>query len=214
MIYDAASVRLSLRLASASEWIKIFDPRDWTLFVASAETAKPDQPVRLDLQVGEWSVTLRGLVVAMRSDPDGIVVALGPDEREKINYLNGFVRGGLLNLRTRRRLLVRLPVTYGAVDGPAKTFTKDINEEGVFLYTERPLPETSQLHMLISVPGRAEPLSLRGTVSHVILPDDEMPAGMGVLFLLDDLQRELVGGVVTELEAALAAGTLPAGSTE
>jgi hypothetical protein len=27
------------------------------------------------------------------------LVGLGPAEREKVNYLNGFVRGGLLNLR-------------------------------------------------------------------------------------------------------------------
>lgn len=207
-------MRLALCLANESEWIKVFDPRDWTVFIASNETARPDEAVRLDLKVGEWSVTLRGLVVTMRSDPDGIVIALGPDERDKINYLNGFVRGGLLNLRARRRLLVRLPVTYGAVDGPAKTFTKDINEEGAFLFTERPLPETSQLHMLITVPGRAEPLSLRGTVSHVILPDDEVPAGMGVLFAMDEAQREAVRSVVVELETALDAGTLPITSTE
>ena len=207
-------MRLALTLASESDWIKVFDPRDWTVFVAGSETARPNETVRLDLQVGDWSVTLRGLVVTMRSDPDGIVVAMGPAERDKINYLNGFVRGGLLNLRTRRRLLVRLPVTYGAVDGPAKTFTKDINEEGAFLLTERPLPETSQLHMLFSIPGRTEPLSLRGTVSHVILPDDDMPAGMGVLFLLDEAQKLSVRDLIGELAAALDAGTLPSASTE
>lgn len=203
-----------LSLASASDWIKVFDPRCWTVFVASDQIAQIDQPVRLDVQVGEWAVTLRGLAVAMRSDPDGIVVALGPDERDKINHLNGFVRGGLLNLRTRRRLMVRLPVTYGAVEGPAKTFTKDLNEEGAFLFTDNPLPETSQLHMLITVPGRGEPLSVRGSVSHVILPDDEMPAGMGVLFQLDEAQRAVMAAVVTELEAAFEAGTLPESSIE
>lgn len=203
-----------LSLASASDWIKVFDPRCWTVFVAGDQVAQPDQPVRLDVQVGEWAVTLRGLAVAMRSDPDGIVVALGPDERDKINHLNGFVRGGLLNLRIRRRLMVRLPVTYGAVEGPAKTFTKDLNEEGAFLFTDNPLPETSQLHMLITVPGRGEPLSLRGSVSHVILPDDDMPAGMGVLFQLDEAQRAVMVAVVAELEAALDAGTLPEASTE
>lgn len=203
-----------LSLASASDWIKVFDPRCWTVFVASDQIAQIDQPVRLDVQVGEWAVTLRGLAVAMRSDPDGIVVALGPDERDKINHLNGFVRGGLLNLRTRRRLMVRLPVTYGAVEGPAKTFTKDLNEEGAFLFTDNPLPETSQLHMLITVPGRGEPLSVRGSVSHVILPDDEMPAGMGVLFHLDEAQRAVMAAVVTELEAAFEAGTLPESSIE
>lgn len=207
-------MRFVLQLASEAEWIKIFDPRDWTIFVASSETARPDQPVRIDLEVGEWSVTLRGLVVTQRHNPDGLLVALSTAEREKINYVNGFVRGGLLNLRVKRRIPIRLPVTYGAVEGPAKTFTKDINEEGVFLFTHRPLPETSQLHMLISLPGHSEPLSLRGAVSHTIIAGDDEPPGMGVVFSLDEAQRMALRAVVAELEAALVANTLPPSSTE
>jgi Tfp pilus assembly protein PilZ len=207
-------VRFVLQLASEAEWIKIFDPRDWTLFIAGDAAAKPDEPVRVDLEVGDWRVTLRGLAVTTRGDPDGLVVAVNSDEREKINYLNGFVRGGLLNLRDKPRLLVKLPVTYGAVEGPAKTFTKDINEEGVFLFTDRPLPETSQLHMLISVPGKSDPLSLRGAVTHTILPGDDEPAGMGISFSLDEAQRTALRVVIEDLAAALAAGTLPSSSTE
>src|SRR6185503_12189181 len=113
--------------------------------------------------------TLRGTVVNTQPNPRGVVVALGGSERDKINYLNGFVRGGLLNLREKRRLPIKLAVTYGALEGPANTFTKDINEEGVFLFTDRPLPETSQVHMLVAVPGKSQPLSLVGKVSHTIL---------------------------------------------
>lgn len=207
-------MRFVLQLASEAEWIKVFDPRDWTLFIPGDVTAKPDEPVRVDLEVADWRVTLRGLAVTTRGDPDGLVVALDSNEREKINYLNGFVRGGLLNLREKARLLVRLPVTYGAVEGPARTYTKDLHEDGVFLFTDRPLPETSQLHMLISVPGRSEPLSLRGAVTHTILPGDDEPAGMGISFSLDAAQRATLRRVLEELEAALAAGTLPASSTE
>lgn len=208
------NVRFVLQLASEAEWIKVFDPRDWTLFIAGEATAKPDEPIRVDLAVGDWHVTLRGLAVTTRGDPDGLVVAIDAHEREKINYLNGFVRGGLLNLRGRPRLLVRLPVTYGAVEGPAKTFTKDIHEDGVFLFTEKPLPETSQLHMLITVPGRSEPLSLRGAVSHTILPGDDEAAGMGISFNLDATARTTLRGVLSELAKAMTAGTLPASSTE
>lgn len=214
MVYHAPNVRFVLQLASEAEWIKVFDPRDWTLFIAGDATAKPDEPVRIDLEVGDWRVTLRGLAVTTRGDPDGLVVALNSDEREKINYLNGFVRGGLLNLRDKPRLLVKLPVTYGAVEGPAKTVTKDINEEGVFLFTDRPLPETSQLHMLISVPGKSDPLSLRGVVTHTILPGDDEPAGMGISFSLEAAQRTALRAVIEELAAALAAGTLPSSSTD
>ena len=137
------------------------------------------------------------------------MVALGGTEREKINYLNGFVRGGLLNLREKRRLPVKLAVTYGAVEGPATTTTKDINEEGLFLFTDKPLPETSQVHMLVQVPGKPQPLSLVGKVSHTILAHDEEPPGMGIVFDLDDATREQLNAVIREIEEALEKGVLP-----
>ncbi len=202
-------VRLELRLNSQSEWIKIFDPRDWTVFVPTNEPIENGIQLRIDLDVGGWLVTLRGTVVGTRDEPAGIVVALGGTEREKINYLNGYVRGGLLNLREKRRLPVRLQVTYGAVEGPATTTTKDINEEGLFLFTDKPLPETSQVHMLVQVPGKPQPLSLVGKVSHTILAQDDEPPGMGIVFDLDDAAREQLAQVVRELEDALLKGSLP-----
>ncbi len=209
-----AAVRLELRLNSQSEWIKIFDPRDWTVFVPTDTPLDNGSTLRIDLNVGGWAVTLRGTVVGTRDEPSGIVVALAGTEREKINYLNGFVRGGLLNLREKRRLPIKLQVTYGAVEGPAKTFTKDINEEGVFLFTDKPLPETSQVHMLVNLPGKPQPLSLVGKVSHTILAQDEEPPGMGVVFDLDDEQREQMLKVIQELEEALEKGDLPINSIE
>ena len=207
-------MRLELRLNNHSEWIKIFDPRDWTVFVPSEEPIDNGTTLRIDLDVGGWRVTLRGTVVGTREDPPGLVVALGGTEREKINYLNGFIRGGLLNLREKRRLPIRLQVTYGAVEGPANTFTKDINEEGLFLFTDKPLPETSQVHMLVAVPGKPQPLSLVGKVSHTILENDEEPPGMGIVFDLDDAQRELLLHVIEELEQLLMQGALPTNTIE
>ncbi|HEU0036445.1 MAG TPA: PilZ domain-containing protein [Kofleriaceae bacterium] len=210
------AVRLELRLANQSEWIKIFDPRDWTVFVPTTATEQVEigARLRIDLDVGGWLVTLRGTVVGRRQEPSGVVVALGGSERDKINYLNGFVRGGLLNLREKRRLPIRLQVTYGAIEGPASTVTKDINEEGLFLFTERPLPATSQVHMLVTVPGKQHPLSLMGKVSHTIDSDDDEAPGMGIIFELDDAQRELIGAVVKELEEQLHAGQLPTTTLE
>lgn len=203
------AVRLELRLENQSEWIKIFDPRDWTVFVPTDDPIDNGSALRIDLDVGGWLVTLRGTVVGTRENPPGMVVALGATEREKINYLNGFLRGGLLNLREKRRLPVKLQVTYGAIEGPAKTTTRDINEEGLFLFTEKPLPETSQVHMLITVPGKDQPLSLVGKVSHTILAQDEEPPGMGIVFDLDDASREQLQTVLKELEDALDQNALP-----
>jgi hypothetical protein len=209
-----AAVRLELRLSSHSEWLKIFDPRDWTILVPSAEPIASGTSVRLDLDVEGWSVTLRGMVVGHREDPRAAVIALGGAERDRIDYLNGFVRGGLLNLREKRRLPIKLQVTYGAVEGPTTTFTKDLNEEGLFLFCDNPLPETSQVHMLLSVPGRPQPLSLVGKVSHTILAHDDDPPGMGIVFELDDAAREQLVAIVRELEDQLHAGLLPTGVVE
>jgi Tfp pilus assembly protein PilZ len=216
VVYDGrvGAIRLELRLSSQSDWIKNFDPRDWTIFVPTSDAVAPGTAVRIDLDAGGWLVTLRGAVVGRRDDPAGVMVALGGTERDKINYLNGFVRGGLLNLREKRRLPIKLAVTYGAAEGPASTFTKDINEEGVFLFTERPLPETSQVHMLLTLPDRAQPLSLIGKVSHTIVAADDEPPGMGIVFDLDDAARDQLVEIVRDLEAQLHAGTLPTGSAD
>ena len=209
MVYDGGvGSRLELRLTSQSEWIKIFDPRDWTVFVASDEKLEQGASLRIDLDVGGWLVSLKGSVVGKKDEPKGVVVALGGSERDKINYLNGFVRGGLLNLREKRRLPIRLQVTDGAIEGPANTFTKDINEEGVFLLTDKPLPETSQVHMLVAVPGKSQPLSLVGKVSHTIPPGDGEQPGMGIVFEMDDKQKSELTDVVKELETSLRDGRL------
>ncbi len=208
------AVRFEIRLSSHSEWIKIFDPRDWTVFVLSEETVENGTTLRIDLDVGGWNVTLRGTVVGHRESPNGVMVALGGSERDKINYLNGFVRGGLLNLREKRRLPIRLQVTYGAVEGPASTFTKDINEEGLFLFSDKPLPETSQIHMLVTVPGKPQPLSLMGKVTHTVVQEDEETPGMGIVFDLEEGQREMLVALMNELEEQLKSGMLPKTTVE
>jgi uncharacterized protein (TIGR02266 family) len=210
-------LRIDLRLASQAEWIKVFDPRDGTVFVPMAKPAPVGETVRVDLVVGDSgpSVILRGQVVAVREEtPAGVMVALAPSEREKVNYINGFVRGGLLNLREKRRLPIRLDVTYGGTTGPCVTFSKDINEEGIFVLTDQPLPETSQVHLILSVPGKTEPLSLTGIVSHTVVPEDEDVPGMGIVFRLDDAQRAQLTSLVDELEEALKTGKLPNTTTE
>jgi hypothetical protein len=210
-----AAVRLELRLSTQQEWIKIFDPRDWTVFVPSTQPIENGENLRIDLDVGGWLVTLRGTVVGLREEPlKGVVVALDGTERDKINYLNGFVRGGLLNLREKRRLPIRLGVTYGAIEGPATTVTKDINEEGLFLFTDRPLPETSQIHMLVTIPGKSQPISLMGKVTHTILVTDDEPAGMGIVFDLDRAQRDQLVVIIGDLEQQLLTNRLPTNTLE
>jgi hypothetical protein len=200
--------RIDIRLAAASDWIRVFDSRDGTLFVAK-QTAPVGTAVRIDLVVGTGGprVILRGTVISARDG--GCVVAIGPNERVKINYLNGFVRGGLLDLREKRRIPVRLPVTYGAVEGPQQTFTRDINEEGVFVVSEGPLPEDSEVHLLITFPGREQPISLSGIVSHTVVVEDEDIPGMGIVFKGDDATLVQLKTAIDELERRFQSNELP-----
>jgi uncharacterized protein (TIGR02266 family) len=199
--------RIDLQLADKADWVKVFDPRDSTIFIPADDPAHVGEPIRLDLLVGQAGprVILRGKVIARRmkgdaSLPRGMSIALGPEEREKINYLNGFVRGGLLNLREMRRLPLRFPVTYGGIGGPCKTHTRDINEEGVFVITEDPLPEGSEVHLLVTVPNRSTPVSLAGIVTHTVVVEDEDVPGMGIRFRHQANQRDEMVRLVDELE--------------
>jgi uncharacterized protein (TIGR02266 family) len=170
----------------------------------------------VDLVVGRGGpkIIFRGQVIARRlqgeaSLPKGCSIALGNDEREKINYLNGYVRGGLLNLREIRRIPVRLNVTYGGLNGPVETTTRDINDEGVFVISDDPLPEDSEIHLFVTFPGRQEPLSLTGIVAHTVVVEDEDVPGMGIRFTLDpELASELTE-TVDALEKAFVSGSLP-----
>jgi hypothetical protein len=202
------TVRLELKLTTQAEWLRLFDPRDWTIFVPTPAIPIPNTPLELDVDLSGWRVTLQGTVVDARTTPEpaGVVVALDGSERDKINYLNGFLRGALLNHREKRRLPVRLACTYGAIQGPEHTFTKDVNEDGLFLLTDQPLPETSQVHMLLTVPGQPQPLSLVGKVSHTVLLHDDEPPGMGIVFELDDAQRTQLAAIVKALEEQLQQG--------
>jgi Tfp pilus assembly protein PilZ len=207
--------RFSLHLSTKSEWVKVFDPRDSTVFVSLEQPPALGEAARIDLEVADSGprVILRGKVIARREKPEGnapagCMVALGPEEREKVNYLNGFVRGGLLNLRERRRLPLRMPVTYGGVSGPCKSFTRDINEEGVFVIAEEPLPEESEIHLLVQFPGESKPMSLTGVVSHTVVIEDEDTPGMGIVFQLEDAQQRALVAALERLEADFLAGRL------
>jgi uncharacterized protein (TIGR02266 family) len=199
---------VELHLPEKLDWVKVFDPRDSTLFVASDDPSAMGDPIRVDLLIGGAGprVILRGKVIARRTKGDaslpcGMSVALGTDEREKINYLNGYVRGGLLNLRETRRLPLRFQVTYGGLDGPCKTVTRDINEEGVFVIANDPLPEGSEVHLLLTLPVIPAPLSLSGMVSHTVVLEDEDLPGMGVRFVYQSpAEREEVVRVIDQIE--------------
>lgn len=211
--------RLVLRLADRHDWVKVFDPRGGSLFVATDAPPAVGAPVLVDLTIDDGGprVILKGTILWTRAvddaderDQAGCSVGLAVGDREKVNFLNGFVRGGLLNRRERRRLPLRLPVTYGGLQGPEQTHTRDINEEGMFILSEDPLPEQTVLHFVLAVPGREVPVELKGTVTHTVLSSDDDVPGMGVRYLLEEEGRAAeMMAIVDALESAFLEGSLP-----
>lgn len=207
--------RIELRLKDKSEWVKIFDPRDFTVFVRMPDPPALGESLRIDLTVGDGGprAILRGTVASRRDTvedglPVGCSLALGHQEREKVNYLNAFIRGGMLDKREKRRLPVRLEVSYGGVDGTCESYTRDINEEGIFVVTEEPLPENTTIHLRVTIPDRDRPLSLKGRVSHTVVIEDEDVPGMGIVFF-DEVRSETLTEIIDELEKAFLSGSLP-----
>lgn len=209
-------VRLILPLADKSEWLRLFDPRGGGLFVPTAEPPDVGTEVRVDLTIADGGprVILKGSVLWRRTDgdprsPAGCSVGLSVEDREKINFLNGFVRGGLINRRERRRLPLRLPLTFGAVDGPQKSFSRDINDDGIFVLTEAPLAEGTTVHLVIEVPGHDKPLSLKGAVTHTVIVEDEDVPGMGIRFITAGAEQDELTRVIDRLEELFFKSALP-----
>ena len=208
--------RLTLFLPETTDWPRYFDPRGGSVFVPTSTPPPVGQEVRVDLTItdGGPRVILKGAVlwsnaVATAEAPAGCTVGLSVDNREKVNYLNGFVRGGLLNLRERRRLPVRLPVTFGGLEGPQHTYTRDLNEEGTFVVSDAPLMEGTIVHCLIGIPGRQTPVQVRGTVVHTVIVEDEDIPGMGIRFDASEAEHADLKKIVDGLEEAFLHGRLP-----
>ncbi|MFH0900995.1 MAG: PilZ domain-containing protein [Pseudomonadota bacterium] len=207
--------RLPLLLPDPSYWLRLFDPRGGGLFVPTLNPPNLGTEVRIDLTITEGGprVILRGNVLWRRTeegrDPAGCLVALPADEREKINFINGFVRGGLINRRERRRLPLRLAVSYTSAAGAGSSWSRDFNEEGIFVLADRPLAEGAVVGMTIRVPGHPTPLSVSGTVTHTVLVEDEDVPGMGIRFNLDEKQATVLATLMDELEAGFYRGALP-----
>ncbi len=207
---------MELVLEDSDEWVKIFDPNDTTLFIAHASPPSVQSEVRVDLHSGANGprIILRGKVVSRRmvgdgSLPQGFSIALGPYEREKVNYLTGFARGGFLDLRETRRLPIRLAVDYGDTSGIVHSHTRDINEEGVFIISTTPLPEGSTVSLVIHVPDFPQPMAVSAIVSHTVLVEDEDVPGMGLRFAFEPGQRDTFMAVVDNLAKRFETGDLP-----
>lgn len=192
----------------------MFDPRDATIFVSHDAPPEIGQDVRIDLFVGTPGprIIFRGQIISRRTKgdstlPRGFSAALGVEERAKTNWLNAYVRGGMIDLREKRRLPIRLPVEYS--DGtPHEAFSRDINEEGIFVVTKTPMAEERAVELRLKIPGN-EPLTLSGVVSHTVVVEDLDVPGMGIRFTFPEGAGERFVEIIDKLEKRFIEGNLP-----
>lgn len=138
-----------------------------------------------------------------------LVIEISPIDRDKVNHVRAFLRGALLNLRRRRRVMVRLPVVFRGIDGLVETFSRDISEEGMFVYSQSLLPEKTKLQLQVRFPDGGEAI-LDAYVVYVVRPEREAQPGMGLRFELSNpAAQTILPAQVGRVEQALLAGELP-----
>ncbi len=211
----AARKRLFLQLADKADWLNHYDPQGAGVFVPGSDPPAVNDAVRIDLRIeGGPRLLLAGTVLWRRTEgdekiPPGAGIAIDSTDGEKINYLNGYVRGGLLDLRELRRLPMRLPAKFESPTGVRQGHTRDINEEGLFIVTPQPLLVGDRTTIILTAPTGGGTSVLTAHVTYVMDEDDGGP-GMG--FKLEFSDGELYARHVErvhEWEKALIEGNLP-----
>jgi uncharacterized protein (TIGR02266 family) len=101
----------------------------------------------------------------------------------------------------RADLIVR--VDYATVDEIFSEFTRDINEGGLFIETEKPSQAGTEVTMQFSLPGTDERIETVGVVVRVCTGDPTTPSGMGIEFDdLTDEDRKRINQIVRDLRSS------------
>lgn len=106
-----------------------------------------------------------------------------------------------------RRRAIRSPLTvridYATVDEIFSEFTRDINEGGLFIETEKPHAPGTEVSMQFHLPGSDEVVETVGRVVRVSKGGGGAPPGMGIEF--DELRpddRHRIDRIVRALRSA------------
>ncbi len=101
---------------------------------------------------------------------------------------------------SRTGLTVR--IDYATVDEMFSEFTRDINEGGVFIETEKPHQTGTEVSMEFQLPGTDQVVQTIGRVVRVTSGDVGSPAGIGIEFdeLTND-DRLVIDQIVRALRA-------------
>jgi type IV pilus assembly protein PilZ len=106
--------------------------------------------------------------------------------------------------RRADRAGVTVRIDYATIDEIFSEFTRDINEGGVFIETEKPHQPGTEVSMQFHLPGGREVLQTLGRVVRVWSGSEATPPGMGIEF--DELtsdDRSKIDRIVRALRAGL-----------
>jgi len=104
--------------------------------------------------------------------------------------------------RRAHRAGVTVRIDYTTIDEMFSEFTRDINEGGLFIETEKPHQPGTEVSMQFHLPGSNEVLSTIGRVVRVSSGDVGTPPGMGIEF--DELtvaDRIKIDAIIRSLRA-------------
>jgi Tfp pilus assembly protein PilZ len=210
-------LRLKVRLVAKADWAKYYDEAsNHTIFCPTPTPPAVGTPVQIEVMFqGGPRLILHGTTLWRRPAGDararaGAGVGVAPIDREKLEYIGRYVRDDLMeDKRGRRRLPIRLRVTYSVRGGRRINFTRDLHEDGVFVRAADPLAPGEETKLLLLPPGGAfKPIEVRGTVVRVNRDDPDRGMGITLLFR-DDNERRMFADFVRRLEQEYLAGTLP-----
>lgn len=106
------------------------------------------------------------------------------------------------NRRRTGRTGVTVRIDYSTVDEMFSEFTRDINEGGLFIETEKPQQPGTEVAMHFRLPGSGNVLRTIGHVVRVSIGGPGIPSGMGIEFdELTDADRQVIDRIVRSLRS-------------
>jgi type IV pilus assembly protein PilZ len=109
--------------------------------------------------------------------------------------------------RRSERADVVVRVDYQSIDELFSEFARNINEGGLFVETDSPLPVDSKVSIQFKIPGSELPVSGSGRVVRVCEVNGPGPPGMGIEFdALDHDSRERINDLVRGMRSELRRG--------
>jgi uncharacterized protein (TIGR02266 family) len=104
--------------------------------------------------------------------------------------------------RRSERAPVVVQIEYSTVDALFSDFTRNINEGGIFVETDEPIPLDQKVDLKLRLPGSSDLVHVSGRVVRVESTTTSGPGGIAIEFgELDAQARELINAAVRSLRS-------------